>query len=259
MKRISDGIKGKVDGRHLWLGGRTPKQSAEPGSEQEYLDLQELESIRVITNHDDDLAMRQADAKRRRSSNVLAGAAFGALLDGSIGDDSILDGALIGAAFGYAGTPGVGEPLARVQLGFRDGRIDSFQVSRDEITLLHEELTKSKRARQARKESQGHEPEPRESLRVYTLSPSEAHMEQRAQLASFTVIVGIGLAFFGFAPLLLQSFAQSHPNAQPLQSTVELVSWYVITPLALLRYATYATKVFMASSRLREKTKGAPQ
>lgn len=117
-------------------------------------DLAQLETILTVDSLKDDEARKRALHKRRRNSNMLLGAVVGGLIDADSGDDSIVDGVLLGAAFGAICTASPEAPKAQVGLLFRDGSHLAVEVNKDEYTQLqtlvssnkHEAIDESKSA-----------------------------------------------------------------------------------------------------------------
>lgn len=82
-------------------------------------------------------AQARADAVRQaRTRRTLTGAAIGGAVDFTIGNDSILDGVLLGAAFGYLTSDSPQQITAKVGIIFNDGEALSLEVTAREYTLL---------------------------------------------------------------------------------------------------------------------------
>jgi len=100
--------------------------------------LKALEKIIVIDSIGADAARREAAFERRRSNNIFTWAIIGGLADASNGEDSALDGALLGGLFGAATTSGSGDPEARVLLIFTNGDKLGLVVNQDELLKIME-------------------------------------------------------------------------------------------------------------------------
>ena len=100
--------------------------------------LKALEKIIVIDSIGADAARREAAFERRRSNNIITWAIIGGLADASNGDDSALDGALLGGLFGAATTSSSGDPEARILLIFTNGDKLGLVVNQDELLKIME-------------------------------------------------------------------------------------------------------------------------
>ncbi len=99
-------------------------------------DLKQLDTILTVDSLKDDETRKRAIHNRHRTSNTVLGAVVGGLLDASSGDDSIIDGVLLGAAFGAVCTSSPSDPKAQVGLLFSDGSHLSVEVDKSEYTQL---------------------------------------------------------------------------------------------------------------------------
>lgn len=97
--------------------------------------LDQLETILTVDSVDDYEKRKKALHQRRRTKNMLLGGVVGGLIANS-GDDSIVDGVLLGAAFGAICTSSPEEPKAQVGLLFSDGSHLAVEVNKDEYTQL---------------------------------------------------------------------------------------------------------------------------
>jgi len=99
-------------------------------------DLAHLDLIVTSDTIEDDRKRKTLEHKKRRNNNIATGAIAGGLIDGLSGDDSILDGVLIGAAFGAIATSGPGEATAKVGLLFSDNESLTVKVNGHEYSQL---------------------------------------------------------------------------------------------------------------------------
>lgn len=79
---------------------------------------------------------RNAAIRAARLRRAVIGAGAGEIIDAGGGDDGVVGGTLIGAAFGHISTPGPVEPMARIGLVFLDGETLSLEVNAEEFTLI---------------------------------------------------------------------------------------------------------------------------
>lgn len=106
-------------------------------------DLNQITSILTVDSLKNDELRKKEIHRRRKRSNILLGAVVGGLMDASEGDDSILDGVLIGAAFGAIATGSPSDPRAQIGILFQDGGTLSLDVSKEEYTLLQTAYAKA--------------------------------------------------------------------------------------------------------------------
>lgn len=99
-------------------------------------DLNHLDLIVTSDTLEDDRKRKALEHKKRRNNNIAMGAIAGGMIDGLSGEDSILDGVLIGAAFGAIGTSGPGEATAKVGLLFSDNESLTVEVDSEEYSRL---------------------------------------------------------------------------------------------------------------------------
>lgn len=98
--------------------------------------LSALETILTVDSLMDDETRKSALHQRRRNRYMFMGAVVGGLVDADKGSDSIVDGILLGAAFGAICTSSPAEPKAQVGLLFSDGSHLALEVNKDEYTQL---------------------------------------------------------------------------------------------------------------------------
>lgn len=96
--------------------------------------LKALDSINVIDSINDDKQRKEIEFKRRRKNSVITWAVIGGVVDASSGDDSILDGVLLGGLFGYISSGSVKDPKASILLTFTNG--DKLGLIVNQIDLL---------------------------------------------------------------------------------------------------------------------------
>lgn len=99
-------------------------------------DLIQLETLMTVDSLRDDETRKLATHKNRKRKNIALGAVIGGVIDASAGDDSIVDGILLGALFGAFSTSSPTNPKAQVALIFSDGAHLAVEVSKDEYTQL---------------------------------------------------------------------------------------------------------------------------
>ena len=91
-----------------------------------------------IVTHDsllDDEVRVDAEYKRDIAMNMLLGAATGGLIDGMVGSDTIIDGVLIGTAFGAIAT-NKRKAVAQIGLIFADNESISVEVDKQQYNIL---------------------------------------------------------------------------------------------------------------------------
>ena len=99
-------------------------------------DMAHLDLIVTSDTIEDDRKRKAIEHKKRRNGNVVMGAIVGGLIDGSDGEDSILDGVLLGATFGAIATSGPGAAAAKVGLLFSDNESLTVEVDSNEYSHL---------------------------------------------------------------------------------------------------------------------------
>lgn len=104
--------------------------------------LDQIASI-VTTDTLESAEARAAAVRRARTRRTVTGAVIGGVIDMASGDDGILDGVLIGAAFGYLTANSPEKITAKVGVIFTDGEALSLEVDAQDYTLLQ---TAAKRA-----------------------------------------------------------------------------------------------------------------
>ena len=119
--------------------------------------LDHLDLIVTTDTIQDDRKRKAIEHKKRRSGNIVMGAIVGGLLDGSEGDDSIVDGALLGAAFGAVATSGPESATAKVGLLFSDNESLTVEVDADEYSQLQTIAEQNARRGQFNNESSAKE------------------------------------------------------------------------------------------------------
>ncbi|AGQ12288.1 hypothetical protein ABTC85_15495 [Acinetobacter baumannii] len=100
--------------------------------------LKALDSIHVIDSINDDQKRNEIAFKRKRKNNVITWALIGGVLDASSGEDSILDGVLLGGLFGYASSGSVEKPEASILLTFTNGDKLGLYVNQNELLKIME-------------------------------------------------------------------------------------------------------------------------
>ena len=91
-----------------------------------------------IVTHDsllDDEVRVDAEYKRDIAMNMLLGAATGGLIDGMVGSDTIIDGVLIGTAFGAIAT-NKRKAVAQIGLIFADNESIAVEVDKQQYNIL---------------------------------------------------------------------------------------------------------------------------
>lgn len=93
--------------------------------------------VNIITNDtlQSDQTRVDAEYKRDIAMNMMLGAITGGVLDGMVGDDSIVNGVLVGTAFGAIAT-NKRKPVAQVGLVFVDGESVAVEVDKREYNIL---------------------------------------------------------------------------------------------------------------------------
>lgn len=128
------------NGKSLELAGGKIREKRSPQSSLskpcKTWDLAHLDLIVTSDTLEDDQKRKAIEHKKRRNGNVVMGAIVGGLIDGSDGDDSILDGVLLGAAFGAIATSSPGAATAKVGLLFSDNESLTVEVDSNEYSQL---------------------------------------------------------------------------------------------------------------------------
>ena len=93
--------------------------------------------VNIVTNDtlQDDQVRVDAQYKRDIAMNMMLGAITGGIVDGMGGDDSIVNGVLIGTAFGAIATD-KRKAFAQVGLIFADGESIAVEVDKQEYSIL---------------------------------------------------------------------------------------------------------------------------
>lgn len=129
-----------INGRELVLTEDKIYEKREAGFpiNHEYSEwsLDHLEALVTSDTIEDARKQNEVMNRKRRNENILAGALFGGFLDASQGDDSILDGILLGAAFGALVSSNTSKPVAQVGLVFVDGSPIPVEVDKYEYNQL---------------------------------------------------------------------------------------------------------------------------
>lgn len=99
-------------------------------------DLRQLQGITTYDCVKDDAARKKAAQKLSQRNSMLTGAVVGGVLDAAGGDDSILDGILLGAMFGAVCSANQDKAVGRIGLVFWDGSHLALAVDQDEYTRL---------------------------------------------------------------------------------------------------------------------------
>lgn len=107
-------------------------------------DLTKLEKMFVGDSLESSKRRNETEHRTQLGTNIAAGAALGGLLDASNGDDSIVDGIILGGAAGAFMTSDEDEEEAKIGLIFSDGEILNLNVDMDEFTIIGSRLTSNK-------------------------------------------------------------------------------------------------------------------
>lgn len=174
--------------------------------------LSKLETLLTIDSLNDAAARQQALQKSRRNSNMLLGAVVGGIMDADVGDDSIVDGVLLGAAFGAICTSSQSdEPKAQVGLLFQDGSSLAVEVNKYEYTQLQTNASAN-----IKKQKDWLSP----SFRDRYLSPKEVSsiLSDRANSCFFRG--GVVAMFLATMPYLFLFMMRLMAPDQPLPETI---------------------------------------
>jgi hypothetical protein len=103
------------------------------------------QAVHMVTSDtlDDDRMRQHIQNRKKRSGNILLGAVMGGLIDGSHGDDSVLDGIIVGAAFGAICSSNSADPRAKIGLIFADGETLTLSVDKEEYAQLNTHMAKN--------------------------------------------------------------------------------------------------------------------
>lgn len=107
-------------------------------------DLTQLDTMLTIDSLADDEKRKKIIASQRKKNNIGLGALVGGIIDASSGEDSIVDGVLLGAAFGAVCSSSASNPRAQVGLLFKDGSHVSVDVDKNEYTQLQTQVASNK-------------------------------------------------------------------------------------------------------------------
>lgn len=129
-----------VTDREYWIDGDelVPVVTKSTPLEGE-LEIWNLRSLVMLITADkirDDTFRKEVLARIKRARRAAGGAVFGGFIDALSGDEGILDGVLLGAAFGALSPVGLDDPKATVGLLFSDGSYLVAEVDRCEYELL---------------------------------------------------------------------------------------------------------------------------
>lgn len=72
--------------------------------------LKAIESINIMDSIEHDANRKKAVFKRKKRNNIITWAVIGGLLDGSDGNDSVIDGLLLGGLFGAVTSGNAAKP-----------------------------------------------------------------------------------------------------------------------------------------------------
>ncbi|MFL1616221.1 hypothetical protein GHT89_16625 [Acinetobacter baumannii] len=100
--------------------------------------LNAIDSIQVIDSIRDDHARKEVAFHRRRQNNIVTWAVMGGVIDGVSGDDTVLDGVVLGGLFGMATSGSAEKPIARILLTFTNGDKLGLTVDQDELLKIME-------------------------------------------------------------------------------------------------------------------------
>jgi len=109
-----------------------------PNGEEEFITEIRMDQIIDLLNYKKLQESEKEEYKKyieRLKNNIVSGAIIGGLIDASEGEDSILDGILLGATFGALAT-GREEPKALIGLLLSDGSVIPFEVNKEEFSIL---------------------------------------------------------------------------------------------------------------------------
>ena len=98
--------------------------------------LSRLSGIAIADTLADDQSRADKEHRRERNASMATGAVLGGLIDASSGDDGIVDGLLIGAAFGAIASGSPRDPKARLVLVFDSGERLAVSVDADEYAQI---------------------------------------------------------------------------------------------------------------------------
>lgn len=99
----------------------------------------DLDTIATITTYEslnEHAAKLREEYTERKNGNIIKGAIMGGLMDAAIGDDSIIDGIILGAAFSAVATNSAGVPKALIGVVFTDGNTLALEVDKYDYTQL---------------------------------------------------------------------------------------------------------------------------
>lgn len=161
--------------------------------------LAEIASI-VTTDTLASAVARDAAVRQARTRRTLTGAVIGGAVDFTMGNDSILDGVLLGAAFGYLTSDSPQKITAKVGIIFNDGEALSLEVDATEYALLQTAAHRS-----LAKPAGGSNPS-RTSYAVNLYDAEDVLGKRRHKDAIAIMIFAIGGGFFmGFASIILRA------------------------------------------------------
>lgn len=151
--------------------------------------IKTIVTTQTLENSEARIAALNSDIEQRRMTNVALGGVAGAVIDGIGGEDTILDGVLLGAAFGFLVSPSkvTSDPTAKIGILFVNGESLALEVNSDEYTLLQAAALKEEK----------HIGEPKETL---SLSKEQmiSILDNRRQSSiqrRFVIVFTMGMAF----------------------------------------------------------------
>lgn len=142
IKEIESGLKYSIKDGFLWRH-KTIEELGEGVIEYR---LDRVRKIVTIDSMDDDKKRSIAEQRdyeeqriKNRNERVLLGGALGAGIDSLSGDDSVVDGMLLGGLFGYASSGSSKEarnPVAHIVIFFSDGEKLPLMVDQKAMSML---------------------------------------------------------------------------------------------------------------------------
>lgn len=212
MRNLSNGKSLELASGHI-QERRSPQSSLSKACKT--WDLAHLDLIVTSDTLEDDQKRKAIEHKKRRNGNVVMGAIVGGLIDGSDGDDSILDGVLLGAAFGAIATSGPGAATAKVGLLFSDNESLTVELDSNDYSQLQTIAEQNAR--------RGQFPE---GPSVKTISPTKNDMDcvlrdrafdQLKKMLIFAVVIALGSSFASSLP---SSGLSGASESQPMLAAI---------------------------------------
>ena len=154
-----------------------------------------IASLDLIDSIENDQNRNKKYYDSQRNKNVILGAAAGGVVDAMIGgDDSLINGILLGAGAGYIFTDEKQDPKAKIAIAFKDGRSLALEVDQDELTALIAEIKALKNDLQKNIDHQAHR-----ELTQYELNNVMSYRERLTKwMYAEYVIIPFALALIAF-------------------------------------------------------------